>query len=223
MNEPLMKPCEVFEASLSALIDGELEVPDQLPAVDHLLDCASCRAFYAQARALDDMLVESRSRDADPAPERLWEAIAAESGVAGGSAKAGRGRRWPRWAMQLAATLLLGAGLWWAWPALEAPLTEVPVVDDIGRVEDDGGPVAVVLEEDRGSMSDERFVELATELLKADRRYHRQMLEVMSVVTEATRRTEGSVDERPPSENVQRISLGDGDSDGSFRFSGDRL
>lgn len=205
--------CETYKTSISALIDGELEAPDQLPAVDHLLDCASCRDFYRRARALGDMLTAAQAQDAEPAPDDVWERIAAVSGVARPSRRRGLARA-PRWAAQLAAALILGLGLGWLLPRLPAPAPSEHAAT---------GDVDVVLEEDQGSMTDERFVELATEVLRADRQYHRKMLEVMSVVT-AVERKEGSVDERPVSgEGARRISLGENGGEDSIVLSGDRL
>ena len=119
MNES----CEIFEASLSAFLDGELEVPEQLPTIDHLLECPSCQEFYRQARGVGDMVVSSRSQAADPVPEEIWHRIEAESGMSG----KGRSRGWaevrnfPRWGLQLAAVVLLGLGLWVA-PAQRCPV-----------------------------------------------------------------------------------------------------
>ena len=45
-------PCEHHEASLSALVDGELPERELLTAVDHLAECDSCRDFYRRARVL---------------------------------------------------------------------------------------------------------------------------------------------------------------------------
>ncbi|HEX9734006.1 MAG TPA: zf-HC2 domain-containing protein [Thermoanaerobaculia bacterium] len=208
-------PCETYRTSISALIDGELETPERLPAVDHLLECAACRIFYRRARALGDMLVASQSQDAEPAPEDVWERIAAASGVTGQRRTRWRElRRAPRWAAQLAAALIVGLALGWLLPRLPAPALPEQAA---------AGEVDVVLEEDKGSMTDERFVELATEILRADRDYHRKMLEVMAVVT-AVGRTEGSVDEKQIyGEGARRISLGESGGEDSIVLSGDRL
>ena len=74
----------------------------------------------------------------------------------------------------------------------------------------------VTLEEDRGSMTDERFVSLAAEVLRADRRYHRKMLQVMQVAAAAGPAPEGTVDradDRPwrLEDGENRISLGEDD------------
>lgn len=199
--------CSVFETSLSALIDGELEVEEQLPVIDHLLECPSCREFYHRARGLDDMVVTSQSQDADPVPEEVWHRIAAESGL-GRPLPVLRGP-WSVRAFGLAAALILGLGLWWILPS--APEGSVP---ETAEEELAGGDVDVVLEEDRGSMSEDRFRQLTMEILKADRRYHRKMLDVMSVVTAMTTEPEGSPDEPSFSvrDGLRRISIGEDDA-----------
>lgn len=205
----MSEACQKIETSISALIDGELEVPEQLPVIDHLLECPSCREFYHQARGLDDMVVSSRSQDADPVPEEIWHRIAAESGVGrrGRPAFWGGPRRLPVRALGIAAALVLGLGLFRLLPFG----TEAPPADTA----EDAGEVDVVLEEDRGSMSEDRFLELTMEILKADRRYHRKMLDVMSVVTAMTGEPEGSPDEPSFSmrDDVRRISLGEDDDE----------
>jgi hypothetical protein len=161
------------------------------------------------------MLTASQSQDAEPAPEDVWERIAAASGVTGQRRTRWRElRRAPRWAAQLAAALIVGLALGWLLPRLPAPALPEQAA---------AGEVDVVLEEDKGSMTDERFVELATEILRADRDYHRKMLEVMAVVT-AVGRTEGSVDEKQIyGEGARRISLGESGGEDSIVLSGDRL
>lgn len=217
----MSETCKRIESSISALIDGELETPEQLPVIDHLVVCESCRAFYRRARALDDMVVASRSQDVEPAPEAVWERIAAASGWTDRSLepRGGGARRLPKWgqrALELAAVLVLALGIWWLKPAPEPP----SVPDD--EVAD---KVDVVLEEDRGSMTEERFLEITTEILRADRSYHRKMYEVMSVVTAMTERPEGAADDPaiPSRENIRRISLGEDDGDESLVWKGDRL
>ncbi len=46
-------------------------------------------------------------------------------------------------------------------------------------------------------MDENRFVELTAELLKADRRYHRKMLDVMETVNQNAFIPEGSGESRP--------------------------
>ena len=71
-----MKNCEHFESQLSAWLDAQLDRPDQVECLDHLVRCASCREFYVDARALDGLLSAIRTpADATtPSPE-VWKRI----------------------------------------------------------------------------------------------------------------------------------------------------
>lgn len=86
-------------------------------------------------------------------------------------------RRPRRWAFAVAAALLLGLAL----GRIPMPATSIG---------GSGEPVQVVLGEARGQMSDQRFVELAVEILRAERRYQRKMEDVLASV-----RRETTVDE----------------------------
>ena len=117
----------------------------------------------------------------------------------------------------LAAGLILALGIWLLRPAV---LEEsAPVLDR------EGGVVNVVLEQDRGSMSDERFLELTTELLRADRGYHRKMFEIMRVVDDMTARPEGSTDEPAleSRDSLTGIAVDEDDGESTSLWSGDQL
>ena len=226
-----MKPsysstCESIEASLSALIDGELEAPEQLPAVDHLLTCASCQDFYHQARALGSMVVSATAHNTEAAPLMVWGRIATEAGLSesGTSASSGKARVLAFWrnkpryvpgALQLAAVLIVAVGLW----LLRSVVLDTPRSGSSGYSGE--GVVEVVLEQNRGSMSDERFLELTTELLQADRDYHRKMLQIMSAVDELAARPEGSGDE--PALGLRRTADAEGEGDDASLWNGDQL
>jgi hypothetical protein len=200
-----MKSCEEHELAISILIDGEMPPEDLLPAIDHLAGCASCRSFYKDARSLaaavPSALSADRSEAAAPAPEAVWQRIE-EAGL-GASSRAGS---WRTWAPRLAAALLLIAGSAWA-------------VFSIGRTlpADPGQPIEVVLGEDGGLMTERRFVEITAEILRADSRYHQEMLEVMATVAEQTRRQETPADVDSPLSEEQTS-----DSDFTEAFRGER-
>jgi predicted anti-sigma-YlaC factor YlaD len=180
-----MSNCEHFETSLSVLIDGELESAELAPTIDHLVRCASCRAFYRDARALDEMVLDSAAVSVvAPPSDAIWSRIRVESDLRP-PARSVRGARWSVWAAVAASTFLVAVGLW------------AVTIRTSGRVTPaETGPVVVVLGQEAGRMSDERFVELATELLRADPQYHRRMLEVMDLVTQEPVEREGSVERR---------------------------
>lgn len=196
-----MKSCEEHELAISILIDGEMPPEDLLPAIDHLAECASCRSFYQDARALGAAVPAAfpaeRFQAADSAPEEIWQRIE-EAGL-GTPSRTG----WRTWAPRLAAALLLIAGSVWA-------------VYSVGRTlpADPSQPIEVVLGEDGGRMTERRFVEITAEILRADPRYHQEMLEVMATVAEQTRRQEAPADTDSP---LTEERSADGDFTEAFR------
>ncbi len=162
-----MSDCETCEMSISALADGELPTEDLLPTIDHLAECPGCQAFYRDVRSLAAALPDPGRLPASApgeAPEEIWRRIE----VAAAPAFSQTGRMRP-WAMRLAAAVLLVAGLW-------GGLATVSALRPAGE------PIEITLGEDRGRMSEERFVDLTVELLRADSRYHQEMLQVLTAV-----------------------------------------
>jgi predicted anti-sigma-YlaC factor YlaD len=173
-----MKHCEMHQVSLSTFMDGELRSTDALTAVDHLARCEDCRAFYRDARALDELTLGAVHLAAEqPVTADLWRRISDEASHHTSTRSAWRRLR-PVWASAAAAALVVAIGL-----SLFGGATET-------------GDVEIVLEQDRGSMSDERFVELTSELLRSDRRYHEKMRDVLALVGNDARR-EGSREDYP--------------------------
>jgi len=175
MNES----CETFERAISELVDGELDTPEQLAAVDHLVACASCRAFYRRMRKLGEMAVRAEAEEPGPPPEEVWRRIADEAGVA---RRRRSGVLVPRFALRLAAVIVLALGF-----ALLPWLFRTPETTA-------GDRIVIELGSDRGAMTEERFVEITTEILRSDSRFHREMLAVMALVTAAEDSSEGTVD-----------------------------
>jgi hypothetical protein len=204
--------CERYEAALSTLADGELEPVDLLATVDHLADCEACREFYGQLRELDGVLMEVEGLDvAHAVPPNGWQRI-----VAGRSRSepvsaplSGRAVR-PRsnmltWGAAIAASLVLSFALW------DATTTPRPSADSGVS----SGMLEITLEQDRGRMTEQRFVELVTEVLRSDRRYHRKMHEVMGAVTRSTTGREGPVGDadRSPDLVLPAVEAADGRAD----------
>lgn len=181
-----MSDCETYETSISALADGELPMEDLLPTLDHLAECASCQAFYRDVRALAAAL-PARSRKlplpaaaTGEAPEEIWRRIEAAATALP------RTRQRGPWAMRLAAAVLLVASLWGA----------LAVVRSAQRPA--GEPIEITLEDDRGRMTEQRFLDLTVELLRADSRYHQEMLQVLTAVIDRRTRPETAIDYDAP-------------------------
>jgi predicted anti-sigma-YlaC factor YlaD len=172
----------MYEISLSALADGELSAEDLLPVIDHLAECPGCQAFYRDVRSLAAALPAGTVAEPAPgeAPEEIWHRI--EMATAPAVGRIGQGRPW---ALRLAAAILLVAGLWGALAAVR-----------FLRPAD--APIEVTLGEDRGRMTDRRFVDLTVELLRADSRYRQEMLQVLTTVSEKDERPEGPADYSTP-------------------------
>lgn len=167
-----------FEIEISTLLDGELSGEEMRLAVDALVERDDLRDFWKQSRKLDRNLKVRRGGETEPASEEVWNHIERQAGL-------GRARVIPMprmttraWAAAASLFLILGLSAVGVWQ------TPSPA----GATEK-----TVQLGSNEGGMSEERFIELTTELLQADSRYHRKMLEVMEVVNEkAYSRREGS-------------------------------
>lgn len=175
-----MDRCELCEIEISALLDGESTDEAMLPALDHLVACARCRDFYQRARQLEGAVATLRTPLAGAPPPELWQEIERASGLAPRRALP----RWPARLAQVAAAVLLVFGLW---AAAGAP----------DRRNEKSATLEVMLGQDPDRMSDERFARLVVDLLSADRRYHRKMLEVMTAVEELSSKSESPEPIRP--------------------------
>lgn len=170
-----------FEIDLSCLLDGELEPERVLPLLDALLDRPDLQAFYRAGRELDHLIAESVRPDeasaASVAKEtREWQWPLSRIGTI-----VGRSWRWipvPTWAIGAVAALVVAVLAWKAAPDGSTILRIGP-----GAVSEMGG---------RSSMTDHRFVEMTAELLQAEPRYQRKMLEVMNEVESLRSIPEGS-------------------------------
>jgi anti-sigma factor RsiW len=158
-----MKICEEYELLASAFVDDELSREETMSLLDHLATCDSCRLFYREARSLQEAVISLP----DPAvlPKAAWQRIESRARSNRPVVPA------PVW--RIAAGFFLAILVWQVAQVRVAPLSDPQLVQ-------------VSLEESRGSMSDARFVELTAEVLRADRRYHQAMLEVMREVNQVT-------------------------------------
>jgi hypothetical protein len=220
--EPQLSPLQQLEADLSSLIDGELEADRLLEVIDHLLDEASAQRFYRRARALSGLVEATDSTVRSEPPVAVWRRIShaidgneaaespdADSGPGHGDpwragSRPSLGGHLPRWASFVVAATLLVAALVAGWQ-LRREVTS--------PAEQGAGAIASITVGE-GEMTDSRFVELATELLGAERRYRREIVDIIQSV-EAELPTEmGSAEGSRRSEGVER-SLDETDPDQS--------
>jgi hypothetical protein len=174
-----MKACESYETHISALLDGEVARGDVLFILAHLPSCRSCQSFYSETRALQAI--------ADSMPTAALE----ERDAPGVTSPPLSTRRlvptaWAqptRWVWGIAAGMILVVGLWLGQAQLRP-----------SRAPSGNAVVEVMLEEHKGKMSESRFLEMAIELLEADRRLQHQMLELLQHVERSRFVEEGSVD-----------------------------
>ncbi|MDZ4806476.1 MAG: hypothetical protein SGI90_16605 [Candidatus Eisenbacteria bacterium] len=163
---------EEFEMLASAFVDDELNRDETVTLLDHLGICETCRCFYRQARSLGDAL------SASPVPailtDKIWQRI---------ESRAQRRPMMPAWGVRAAAGILVAVLVW------QVAQFRFPPLQDSQPIEagpEESGPIQLSLEESKGAMSDDRFIELTSEILRADRRYHTAMLQVMADVNQAT-------------------------------------
>jgi hypothetical protein len=180
--------CENYELHISALLDGEASREDVLSVLDHLPSCEPCRAFYASAREIQHV-IDARSADVAtieaieiaaaplvtaPPPRRLAPVLSLAAV--------------PRWTWGIAAALLLALAFWlYDGPAGPSSLGERRP-----------GVVDITLEADKGRMNEAQFVDLTVQLLQADRKYQRQMLQLLNDVEARRVAREGAADVATP-------------------------
>lgn len=176
-----MTGCELQELRISALLDGEADLHEQAAVMDHLLGCSACRRFYREARAfqaeLDGLPLLDPSRSSAPAAPRRRGLLAPL----------------PGWAQAAAALLLLALGValgaGWGRSGAGERLPAFAAVRSGER------PLEVRLASNAGGMSEGEFVALTIELLRADSRYQRKMLEVLRILElDDFRSAEGGLD-----------------------------
>ncbi|MDP8206136.1 MAG: hypothetical protein P9L92_05685 [Candidatus Electryonea clarkiae] len=173
------------ESNISALIDGELEPEALLITLDKLVDDNQCIEFYEDTRKMQQRLGAGDFPHSDSKlPQDLWNKIERKSGLNRPLIVKLFGKTSPVWAA--AATIFFVFSLW-AGGVLEF---KIPQFGD--------RTISLTLGENEGKMDEERFVELTAELLKADKRYHRKMLDVMEAVDSRAFIQEGSLEESKP-------------------------
>ena len=170
-----MTSCELHELQISALLDGEANLHEQVDVLDHVLACRECRRFFEESRRMQDLVDES---PLDMEAERL---AGADSLDAGKKVRllTNRRRRFPamhRWGWAVAAVLLVTLGFWSGGLWAEERIARTPILPSTDQTID------VRLASAENAMSEARFVSLTLELLRADARYHQKMSQILRLL-----------------------------------------
>jgi hypothetical protein len=152
-----MRSCKEYEIELSAMLDGESDPATAVALMDHISQCDSCRGFYQELRSFQSLVddMPQAVKENKPSPDS-------------------RRRRWswvfpvPRWAWGAAAALVIAVGSYAA--------GSLEILDFAG----DGAYVESFAGE--GGVEDEQFVELASDVLRADRRHQQQLYRLLGEI-----------------------------------------
>jgi len=170
-----MKSCEEYEIELSSLLDGEAEPEAAAAAIEHALTCASCGAFFRAARRLAAparALAAAEHGLPRERAETLWLEIRRLTAPAAAGGRAAGGA-WAR-GLRAAALVAVGLGGGYLWSTLGA-------AGSLASSGSSGGFVTAAARSG-AAMDERRFVALADELMRADPRYQRAMLEILRLV-----------------------------------------
>jgi hypothetical protein len=172
-----MSRCEIIEINISALLDGEADLHEQVEVIEHILTCSSCRQFFDESRELQDLVdllpaegkaavLESNiSKESDEHPER------------GAFRQSPRGsRQLPVWMQVAAVLLLLMTSFWFGHNSTDYLANNSGPAPAIER------SVDVQLASNPGGMDESEFIALTLELLQADSRYQRKMYEILGAI-----------------------------------------
>jgi len=158
-----MKTCEQFEINISELIDGECPPERIRQTVNHLAQCDACMAIYREMCYFQNRI--------DQTPLAANDAVAIDSEIEKNKTSTIRLRMIPRWVWPIAAILLVSISL---------SLTDnFPIRVLPGDQAAEDNLISVQLEQNKGQMTEDRFIELTLELLAADRKYQQSMAEIL--------------------------------------------
>lgn len=174
-----MIECADYQTEISALLDGESDPKTALELLDHVGDCHVCGAFVREVRSAQ-ATIDVAYPDAHAVMDAMVTALP-RRGLTGV----------PRWALAMAATVVVAVG-----GVLVSQERSVRTVAD--KPAEEG--IVLHVGTNTGEMNDERFIELATELLAADRLYRDEMYSVLDAVRNAEPRDERTFDETIPLE-----------------------
>ena len=182
-----MRECSEHQQEISALLDGEGDPTKVLDVMEHVASCPSCGAFVREVRVMQAALDEVYPVEA-PLPDCDEDVLPLE--------RPRRSRARVRWAWGLAAALVASLGLPLLFNSVTSGTPGVPSPDQ---------QVVIRLGEDGDAMTDERFVAMVTQLLRADPVYRNEMFSVLTTIREG-----GVMEEtgRTPETGRSREALG---------------
>lgn len=174
-----MRNCAHYERNLSTWLDEGLGKEQQIDALDHVVRCELCRRFYADARTLDGLIATVRTpRHASTPPPEMWKRIE-QSARHADPVKVAIASAWfPGWRAAAAVVLAVGLGVVF--------MSKSEVVTPTSQ------STEIQLSENAGQMSEARFMELATEVLRAEPRFHWAMYDALDQVLRETGTREAS-------------------------------
>ncbi|MCB2211746.1 hypothetical protein KQI52_06500 [bacterium] len=158
-----------FEENLSAIMDGELTGEELLESIDALVEDGELREFWRDSRSLQKALARPQSELVETPPSSVWENVEFSAGKPKRKAKILSIREVSPQVWAAAASIVLIFSL-----------TLAGLFN--GVMPEQANARTIQLGQNEGRMTEDRFLELTSELLKADPRYHRKMLEVMQMV-----------------------------------------
>jgi anti-sigma factor RsiW len=162
-----MTRCSDYEIEISALTDGESDPAMALKLLTHVAECSACSEFVRELRMTQELVDsipevpedESQSAEIVSIPRRRPSVLGLK----------------PQWVLGLAALLVVTVGVWFN----TGIATSANLTNDLRD-----GELVIRLEEDKGRMSEERFVAMVSELLRADRRFQNEMYVVLDEITQ---------------------------------------
>lgn len=179
-----MKRCKEYEIELSAMLDGESDPATAVALMDHISECGACRSFYQELRSfqslVDDLSPVAKPREVSQPARSLWSWIFPV----------------PRWAWGAAAAILIAIG------SYAVGTTQAGVAID-------GNTITFEVDPNESTVSEEEFVELASEILRSDPRYQRQLYQILGQIETGEGSGEGltsdEFDDEDRSENYNEI------------------
>ena len=167
-----------YEENLSAIMDGELHGEELLLSIDALAENGDLRRFWRDGRSMQKALAIPARQPAEVPPEHVWNRIQEKSEPhTADTAKVIPLRKVPPQVWAVAASIVL--------------VFSLTLAGLFRGVTPDSATAETTVELGSKQMTEDRCVAITRELLMADSRWHRKMLEVMQTVDREVYRSRG--------------------------------